>query len=191
MTRMDNLPDTTTPDEVWPSSPPPALYDARGTDIVLMLRLAILRVGDALPDYAGDAEALGNAVARLDALTSDLRAVTTEAKRMMSDAMPTKELNLDGVGTFTKSPASSKHTWDHDKTALAVIREAWEAGRINHPDDAAAVLKEAAGISYWRATYLKDHGMDPSDFRESEYGSPSVRITANSFRAAEKKGSKS
>lgn len=154
------------------------------------MRLVIMRLGDALPDYEGDTLALGSAAARLEALAADLRFLVNEVKRLAAISMTEKRMVIEGVAQIERVNSAGKTTWDHDKLAHAVIAEAWARAEVNSPDDVARVLREAVAFSYWRKTYLREHGIDPDDFSETERGKPTLKITANTYRSIESQGAK-
>jgi len=76
---------------------------------------------------------------------------------------------VDGVGTFSVYRKSARTTWSDD-TLAEYVERAHEAGMINGPKDIANVVREVAGISYYRVGALNELGIDADDHRERLMG---------------------
>jgi hypothetical protein len=106
----------------------------------------------------------------------DFDIVLRDVEQNIADLM-TKRYWSDDRFDVQKRTSTDRRNWDHEALAKKVIALAMDSGRIHHPMDVAAVLRGAAGFSYWRVTQLKELGIDPDEYADSSPGKTSIQIT--------------
>lgn len=96
--------------------------------------------------------------------------------------MEEKTLTI-GDQQVTKKRTANRTSWDHDGLLGEVRRRALEErqptaeGEIENPLDAfLRLFKETASVSYWRMGALKQHNIDPYDYRTVEWGREKIVV---------------
>lgn len=95
-----------------------------------------------------------------------------------------RELHVERVGTFTARQKSEKVVWDHDGLFTQMIcrgRDEVKRGDdgfpLEPPEEAVArMIKDCAGVGYWRTGALRAHGIKVSDYRDRVPGSFTVQL---------------
>jgi hypothetical protein len=120
-------------------------------------------------DDEGDLDLWLRVISDAQGAMAQLQVLIDECERRALEVIPLgRNAVSDVAGVFTASKPARRTSWD-DNLIHKYTRAAVQAGIINNPDDFAAALKAAAGISYWRVGPLKDVGIDPNDVREQDF----------------------
>lgn len=117
-----------------------------------------------------------------------LRHLRSEADRAVLAALgDDREALVGGVAVQRRS--SSRHRWDNASLVSRIVTLAREdrhvdpdTGITEDPGDAVQrALIDAYGLDLPsrapRLGWLRDHGLDPDDWRQTEWGAPSVQLT--------------
>jgi hypothetical protein len=99
------------------------------------------------------------------------------------DLLPQKKLPVEGVGLIEKRRSSSKK-WDSESLLNDIVNFSLDNGTgevtptdvFNLIETLKKVLPLTASLG-WRATALKDIGVDVDNYTEVTYGRPTVQIT--------------
>ena len=124
----------------------------------------------------------------LDAIRAcrrELFIVEGEWERALIDATDERAFTVEGVGNVQVRRGSTRSKWDHDGLTRTLTARALDERQLDpmtgeyEPawEAVTRVMRECAGISYWKVTALRAHGVDPSEFCEKEPGSLKVTIS--------------
>ncbi len=114
----------------------------------------------------------------------ELRYYETEIVSEISELEPPYKATFGGIGIVTVSKSKSKK-WDNDALMPVIVARALDDRRIDKETGevlereawaVARVLKECAGIGYWRLQALEDYGIQADEYYETTSTKPSVRI---------------
>ena len=83
------------------------------------------------------------------------------------------------LGTIGVRRGKNRKEWQHDALAGAVVDAHMDAtgGELPDPDTVRTWITDAAGISYWKVTALKELGIEVEDYCATLPGKPGVSIT--------------
>lgn len=147
--------------------------------------LLILSVEAAVPAEGAGAEELARAYVDLKQVADAVAIVCREVETRLVNAMQTRHLTIENLGTFEKLPATSRKAWDHPLLAEKIVQKALDkrlvdrdTGEVEDPVQVATkALLSTAGISYWRVGEVKKLGINADEYCEKEYGNPRVKHT--------------
>lgn len=121
----------------------------------------------------------------LSVIDREIRALREQRDHIVAAivaAMPSKVVELPGVGSLERKKGNDRRRWDHETLLRVVLarsrderRADPETGEYEDAGEAAVrVLAECAHVDYWRAAALKARGLDPDEYCESSPAPPSV-----------------
>ena len=167
------------------------------TDIVTNLRRFFDALDIEATQHRGDPVALVQALARLDTLLADVRAVRDTVKTYAAEALVeerVRRLVIEGVAAVESTSEVKRSEWDHPRLLADLLDQAGfvlvatATGEAMHPDEAAPVLLEWFRPE-WRMTPIKQAGLDPDTYCRVETDddgrpvrTPTVRIVDNLVR---------
>lgn len=136
---------------------------------------------------AGDVEGLAWGLVRLKQVRQLLSDLLTEVEADVFALMPEKKRTVIGVGTLEKRTGSARKKWESTDLVKHLIRLALDPDQtgeipsspVEAVDQVVSVLTECAPFTpsmQWRATALRDRGVDPDDWCEVSPGRQSVQI---------------
>lgn len=96
--------------------------------------------------------------------------------------MPSKVVELPGLGTLERKGGKDRKAWMHDdlfRVLLARSRDERradpETGEYESPEEAAVrVIRECAGVGYWRVEPLRKRGLSVDEYCTSTPAPPTV-----------------
>lgn len=114
----------------------------------------------------------------------ELDAEMAEVEAWLAEHLPHGGIAVEGVGWLAAQPATKRTKWDHDEVVRHVTARARderradpETGEYEAVEEAIVrVLRECAGIAYWKVTGLRRLGLDPDEFCTTEKGPRRVMI---------------
>jgi hypothetical protein len=107
-------------------------------------------------------------------LEADLEREATAAARERH----IKDGELPGIGAFKVRSGAIRKDWDHHALAVAVAdNELAKAGGTVDPYGLINALLEAAAVSYWRITRLKELEIPIDEYVTTTYGKSSVQFS--------------
>jgi len=119
---------------------------------------------------------LAAGLAALRTLRRDLSELERAVEQDVARLIPSKAEFVDGVGTLTVATDVRRSQWKTDDLAVMVVARAMEAGECGHPMDVVKLILAGAQVSGWRVTWMRERGLDPDEFCETEFGRKTVRI---------------
>lgn len=167
------------------------------TDIVGRMRLFFLAIDAEAKAHRGDPVALSQALARLEALVADLRAVKDDVKRMAAEALNDqriRRLTVQGVVTLEGTSQLKRSGWRNEELLGDLLNGAGfslletSTGLLVDGIEAADMLLEWFRPE-WKMTAIKKSGLDPNQYCEVEtdedgkpVSTPTVRMVDNRER---------
>lgn len=167
------------------------------TDIVARMRLFFAAIDSEATEFRGDPVALSQALARLDALVADLRAVRDSVRTMTAGALreqKIRRLTVQGVTTVESTSDLKRTNWRHADLLGAMLNTHGMAllntssGELHSAEETAEILLEWFRPE-WKMTPIKSAGLDPHHYCEvdtDDHGkpvaTPSVRMINNEER---------
>jgi hypothetical protein len=136
----------------------------------------------------GDLEALAYGLVALRAIKTQVDALTRATENDVADLMPSKMVEVPGVGLLERRQGAKKTVWDSD----AVLREVVKAAIVGPDGELPATVMEAVHVLVealkaaapvdtpsfgWRVGGLKALDIDPTEYRTQEPGRISVQVT--------------
>jgi hypothetical protein len=113
------------------------------------------------------------ALCALDDIAQEAKMLATDAERVV---LETGEKRLETpYGLVERMPGVVRKAWQHDRVAYKVADKA---------DDPVKAILDAAGISYWRTTVLRQFGLDPDEFCDVERGPAKLKIVRTNATGA-------
>jgi hypothetical protein len=148
-----------------------------------IVREAIMQIDELSKEFSEDLEGLAKAEIILDAMRSDIGYVLDNIKTQMGRIAPRgKTFEIEGVGIYEKYSAGAKMKWDNDavwqKLRIVAAKNDIDMDSFEAMRD---IVKDFAGIGYWRVGAFQREGIDPDDemLRDKIEGRLSVkRLTA-------------
>lgn len=125
---------------------------------------------------------LARTLTHLDSEMKALREQRDHIIAALAAAMPSKVVELPGVGVLERRGGRTRKAWDHEMLMRLVLARSRderrcdpETGEFEDAGEAAVrVLAECAHVDYWRSTALRQRGVDPDEYAESTPAPPSV-----------------
>lgn len=164
-------------------------------DLVRWLRASITAADNrrrALAD-AGSWEELAYGLVALKKITDDLRILNRAVEDDLARLMPTKRVELEGLGVLERRKGSTRRNWQSEELLERVLRLGIDpegTGELPGPAELVSRLRSAllaavpfTGSLGWRVNALKELGLDPSEWCEEIPGRVSVQITDNAQEA--------
>jgi hypothetical protein len=122
-----------------------------------------------------------------------LAVAEAELQRHVASLMPTKRVEVSGVGVLDRHAAGSRKGWDHDATRKAVVARLADdlpyAGAVTEDGervplapmvaDVVAAWAKVCGYQ-WKVTGLRELGLDPdlySEFTATPDAEPTVQVS--------------
>lgn len=123
-------------------------------------------------------------LAALKAQRKELDVLMGDLESWLAERLPRGGMAVEGVGWLEAKPATKRTQWDHDEVVRHVTARARderqvdpETGEYEPVEEAIVrVLRECAGIGYWKVTGLRARGLDPDEFCTVERGPRRVTI---------------
>lgn len=117
-------------------------------------------------------------------LLADLRDFKTELDILVREVeddcaklMPRKAVSTNQVLAERTGGGLTRRNWDSRAIAQDLVKARTEKyGTFDSPGDVADLLVEAAGVSYWKTTALKQYGLDPDEYCQSERARQTVKV---------------
>jgi hypothetical protein len=125
---------------------------------------------------AGEWQRLAAGLAALRILRRDLSELERAVEHDIAELIPSKSEFVDGVGTLTVATDTRRSHWETDELATELVNRALDKGDIVHPLDVMGLLLGGMQVSGWRVTWLREHGYDPDDWCDTDYGRKTIRI---------------
>lgn len=167
------------------------------TDIVRHLREFFAAIDAEAQEVAGDPVALVNALARLETLTADLRAVRDSVKRLAAVALADqriRRLMVEGVASVESTSEIKRSGWQHARL-LGDMLERHEISLLDRKTgerldsiDAAMIVLEWMRPE-WKMTPVRDSGLNPDDYchiatddEDRPMRTPTIRMADNLIR---------
>lgn len=167
------------------------------TDIVTQLRRFFDALEAEAQSYRGDPVALSQALAKLEALSADVRYARDSVKALAATALNeqrVRRLTVHGIVTVEGGTEVKRSEWRHHELLVEVLRRLdlmfvnSDTGEVL-TGDAAASLLETVMRPEWKMTGLRGVGLEPDDYCTVATGedgrpqrTPSVRIVDNVVR---------
>ena len=116
---------------------------------------------------------------------ADCRMLEGELVDFIADCAPAKQFEVEGVGMVEVRHAKKGVKWDMETLVPRIVSRAWDEVAVDQatgellerPEDAVVrALRECVAFSYARVGALKERGIDPDEYRESQGFSTSVVI---------------
>jgi len=132
-----------------------------------------------------DPEDTAEALRSLRAVVAGLRMIDDDLADRLADVVSYGDTSF-GDRRVTKRRGSIRKAWDHDAIIPRLVAQALDERRIDRETgevletEASAVvrvLKEGAGISYWRTGVLKKRGLDPDEYCSTEAGRTRIEVS--------------
>lgn len=142
------------------------------TDIVATLRRFFDALDVEADSHRGDPVALVQALARLDTLAADVRAVRDSVRTLAADALQAervRRLVIEGVAAVESTTEVKRSEWQHERLMADMLEQAGyvlvatATGEAMHPDEAAPALL-AWMRPEWRMTAVREAGLDPDAY---------------------------
>jgi hypothetical protein len=142
------------------------------TDITASLRAFFAAIDAEAEQHREDPVALVQALARLDTLAADVRAVRDSVRRMAAEALHTervRRLVVEGVAAVESATEIKRSEWQHDRLLGDMLnREGLSlldtsTGERIDGNEAADVLL-AWFRPEWKLTPIRQAGLDPDDY---------------------------
>lgn len=100
----------------------------------------------------------------------------------IAELMPGKWDEVEGVGLVEVKRGAKRTKWDHDALSSLVVARALDERKLDEStgeyereaEAVSRVLRECAAFSYWRVTKLRERGIDPDEYAETQPGRVSV-----------------
>lgn len=114
------------------------------------------------------------------------RTLQAHVAATLAERMKDKRLEVPGLGVFERRTSVSRKSWDHPRLLAVVAKEALDKRVVDEqtgelqeaPDEAIVrVIHKAAAINYWRVGELRQMGLDPDTYCDTEYGAPGIKFT--------------
>lgn len=169
---------------------PPAEPE-REEDLVRWLRGALLVVEERRRELAdaGEWEALAFGLVALKTITDDLRIVLRTIEDDVVRLLPSKRVEVDGLGVLEKKRSSTRKAWQSEELLDRVLRIGIDpegTGELPAPGELVSRLRAAlvAAVPFtsslgWRVSALRELGLDPDEWCESTPGRMGLQITDN------------
>jgi hypothetical protein len=144
----------------------------RATDITASLRAFFSAIDAEAEQHREDPVALVQALARLDTLAADIRAVRDSVRRMTAQALQTervRRLVVEGVAAVESGTEVKRTEWQHERLLADMLEQAGymviatATGERLHPDEAAPMLL-AWFRPEWKMTPIRDAGLNVNDY---------------------------
>lgn len=150
---------------------------------------------DAAEAFESDPDALLYLYLRVKGIITDLKDALDVLEEAAIDAMPTKELVVDGLGTFSYHTKADRKRYDHAAIESAV-RRALIASPSLYVDEQAEILHherivdntitavfEVRGTSGWKSNAKEHTGLagldiDRDEYCEVEFGRKAIKVIA-------------
>lgn len=155
---------------VTASADRPNAFDATGILGALMQFFAAI---DAEAEQRrDDPVALVQALARLETIAADVRAVRDSVRRMAAEALQAEKVRrlvVEGVAAVESGTEVKRTEWQHEHLLADLMEQAeyilvaTATGEAMHPCEAAPALLEWFRPE-WRMTAIKQAGLDPDDY---------------------------
>lgn len=152
------------------------------------LRRALAQVDDqrkALAE-AGDIEALAHGWNQIRPLLADLKSVTEAIEADLAALMPTKTVEIPGVGVLERRKGQDRKAWDWPELLPLLIRMYVDpdgTGEMPGPaeviDRMRELIVDVIGVTPSKSPKvrpLREMGIDPDEFCESKPGRVSVQL---------------
>ena len=153
-----------------------AIYDAG--EAVDKLAEAIRRLAD--HDEPADLEAVVLAAVHLRAVMNHARDARDILAEYAHHLMPAPVVPIPGVGPVQRTGGWDRKDWEHDELLRKVVRwakddrEAYarehdgEAPPESEGETVARLIREYAGIAYWKVTGPRERGLNVDDYCRKE-----------------------
>lgn len=112
---------------------------------------------------------------------SNLSHVEKALEDQIAKGFDGKRVTVDGVGTFEKHGKRDRKSWDRDALLRSVLdtrRVDTDTGEITDETPLDKVL-HVWNLGTPRLTALKDRGLDPDEFCESEFAGFTIQLITN------------
>jgi hypothetical protein len=142
------------------------------TDIVATLRRFFDAIDLEASQHRGDPVALTQALARLDTLAADVRAVRDAVRTLAAEALQTervRRLVIEGVAAVESTSEVKRSEWANERLLADLLDRAGfllvasATGEAMRPEEAAPELL-AWMRPEWRLTAVRQAGLDPDEY---------------------------
>lgn len=169
----------------------PAQYNHEDA-LLVQLNDALMLLDRHLPSLAGRPDVQASILLAMRDVTRNIGVVTDQLEAMLLAECPTRvnragrevpdRLVIDGVAVV--EPIDRGGRWvdiDYPRMIRDVVRQAWDAGDIGHPQDVADLVCSVVTFSGIRSdtkkgTGLAAHGRDRADYATYKAGTPGVNV---------------
>lgn len=168
------------------------------TDIVAQMRVFFDKLDHEIIDRRDDVVAMVNALARMEALLADVRAVTATARARTAEALADgkiRRLTIDNVATVEGTSEAERTEWRDVALLFEMLAARHPAGLVDA--DTGELVRMDLFVDdvlswfrvQWRLTPIRAAGLDPDDYSTmptNEDGTPlrtpTVRMHDNAMR---------
>lgn len=107
-----------------------------------------------------------------------LSRIREELAKKLADEMPDKRVVVEGVGTFEKHGKRDCKKWDRE----SLLRDVLDTRQFDEDGTDASPLEKVTRV--WnlgapRVTVLREMGLDPEDYCESEFAGFTIQLLAS------------
>lgn len=171
-------------------APAPA-EPVREEDLVRWLRAALLNIDTRRAELveAGDYESLAFGVVALKGLVDDVRVLIRSIEDDVVGLLPSKRVEVEGLGVLERRRGSARKAWASEDLLGRVIRLAVDPDGTGELPPAADLLDRLrstlvavvpfTGSLSWRVGALRELGLDPDEWCQTEPGRVALQITDN------------
>ena len=130
-------------------------------------------VPDAVDVYKNEPAALTAILRTLREAITFLKDSYQVVEDALVEAMPSKEMEIPGIGVIQRRSGTARKSWDHQ----ALWRDVTQVllSDSEGPEDFVARLRTVVTPS-WKVTGLRPLGIDPDEYCEVSYGRRTVQL---------------
>lgn len=179
--------------EDWLVASPPPSSAVEQADLIARLRWFFAEMEQEVERYRDDPIATASALARVEALLTDVRYVRDRLKSTTAESMDRtgiRKLTVSGVVQVEASSEIKRTDWQHAKLLTALLAvTGWhyvDADGVVAPPDVLAASLLAFFTPEWRLTAMRELNIEPNDYCQidrDDHGAivktPTVQIKDN------------